>query len=112
MTGFLKNKKMRKIITVLALILSIQFVNGQSFNGFALYNAQGSNTTYLIDENQEIAHEWVMNTECNYTVALKENGNLVFQFCFESDTMFQRQNPALIETNHIPVVIGVNHSKT
>ena len=47
---------MKKTITILILILSIQFVNGQSFNGFALYNAQGSNTTYLIDENQNIAH--------------------------------------------------------
>ena len=30
----------------------------QSFNGFALYNAQGDNTTYLIDENLNIAHTW------------------------------------------------------
>ncbi len=68
---------MKKIITTLALILSIQFVDGQSFNGFALYNEGGGNTTYLIDENQNIAHTWVMGTECNYTVQLKENGNLV-----------------------------------
>tara|TARA_B110000438_G_scaffold234115_1_gene230422 strand:+ start:332 stop:1933 length:1602 start_codon:yes stop_codon:yes gene_type:complete len=50
---------------------------GQSFNGFALYNAQGSSTTYLIDENQNIAHTWTMPTECNYTVQLKDNGNIV-----------------------------------
>ena len=68
---------MKKTITILILILSIQFSNSQNFNGFALYNAQGSNTTYLIDENQNIAHTWNMSTECNYTVALKENGNLV-----------------------------------
>ena len=49
----------------------------QSFNGFALYNSQGSNTTYLIDENQNIAHTWNLTTECNYTVALKKNGNLI-----------------------------------
>jgi len=68
---------MKNTILILALFASSIFVNGQSFNGFALYNAQGSNTTYLIDENQNIAHTWDMNTECNYTVALKENGNLV-----------------------------------
>ena len=51
--------------------------NGQNFDGFALYNSQGSNTTYLIDENQNIAHTWNLNTECNYTVLLKKNGNLV-----------------------------------
>ena len=68
---------MKNTILILTLFASSIFVNGQSFNGFALYNAQGSNTTYLIDENQNIAHTWDMNTECNYTVALKENGNLV-----------------------------------
>ena len=68
---------MKKILIALTLLSSVLFVNAQSFNGFALYNSQGSNTTYLIDENQNIAHTWNMNTECNYTVALKENGNLV-----------------------------------
>tara|TARA_B100001250_G_scaffold195780_1_gene168185 strand:- start:2564 stop:4171 length:1608 start_codon:yes stop_codon:yes gene_type:complete len=73
----IKKNTMKKIILILTLSCIIHFAYAQSFNGFALYNAQGSNTTYLIDENQSIAHEWVMNTECNYTVALKENGNLV-----------------------------------
>jgi len=68
---------MKKIITILTLALSLQIINAQNFNGFALYNAQGENTTYLIDENQNISHTWNMTTECNYTVQLKENGNLV-----------------------------------
>jgi len=68
---------MKKTLFVLTLLISSLLVNGQSFNGFALYNAQGSNTTYLLDENQNIAHTWNMTTECNYTVALKENGNLI-----------------------------------
>ncbi|GIS08145.1 MAG: hypothetical protein CM15mP112_02570 [Flavobacteriales bacterium] len=54
-------------IIVLFTLLSI-YCKSQNFNGFALYNAQGSNTTYLIDENQNIAHTWNLNTECNYTV--------------------------------------------
>tara|TARA_B100001142_G_scaffold125620_1_gene127521 strand:- start:12077 stop:13660 length:1584 start_codon:yes stop_codon:yes gene_type:complete len=65
------------ILIALTLFASSIFVNAQSFNGFALYNSQGSNTTYLIDENQNIAHTWNLTTECNYTVQLKENGNLV-----------------------------------
>ena len=68
---------MKKTLFLLTLIASSILVNGQSFNGFALYNSQGSNTTYLIDENQNIAHTWNMTTECNYTVQLKENGNLI-----------------------------------
>ena len=68
---------MKKFIYLLIFVISIQFLSAQSFNGFALYNSQGSSTAYLIDENQNIAHTWNMNTECNYTVALKENGNLV-----------------------------------
>jgi len=68
---------MKKILFIIALFASVCFVKAQNFNGFALYNAQGSNTTYLIDENQNIAHTWNMTSECNYTVQLKENGNLI-----------------------------------
>jgi len=55
-------------LTLLALLI-VTVASAQNFNGFALYNAQGSNTTYLIDENQNIAHKWDMSSECNYTVA-------------------------------------------
>jgi hypothetical protein len=64
------------LFTILALLI-VTLTTAQDFNGFALYNAQGSNTTYLIDESQQIAHTWNMSTECNYTVQLKENGNIV-----------------------------------
>jgi len=68
---------MQRIISTFTLTFSFYFLAAQSFNGFALYNAQGSNTTYLIDENQQIAHTWNMTSECNYTVQLKKNGNLI-----------------------------------
>ena len=68
---------MKRILIILLLNFVTEFTFAQAFNGFALYNSQGSNTAYLIDENLQIAHAWNMNTECNYTVALKENGNLV-----------------------------------
>ena len=31
----------------------------------------------LIDKNLNIVHEWNTTTDCNYTVLLKKNGNLV-----------------------------------
>ena len=68
---------MKKIQLIFILFFFSIIVNAQSFNGFALYNSQGSNTTYLIDENQQIAHTWNMSDDCNYTVHLKDNGNLV-----------------------------------
>ena len=68
---------MKKILLLLLVIINNISLSAQSFNGFALYNSQGSNTTYLIDENQNIAHSWNLNTECNYTVLLKDNGNLI-----------------------------------
>jgi hypothetical protein len=68
---------MLRFLFSLYLLLSFTVCFSQNFNGFAIYNAQGSNTTYLIDENQNIAHTWTMPTECNYTVQLKDNGNLV-----------------------------------
>jgi len=64
------------LIATIVLILCNN-IYSQNFNGFALYNAQGDNTTYLIDESLNIAHTWTMSTECNYTVLLKDNGNLV-----------------------------------
>ena len=68
---------MKNILLGVAFFLVTILSFGQSFEGFALYNSQGSNTTYLIDENLNIAHTWNLSTECNYTVQLKENGNLV-----------------------------------
>ena len=68
---------MQRILSLLIVVISCSSLFSQSFNGFALYNAQGDNTTYLIDENLNIAHTWTMSTECNYTVLLKDNGNLV-----------------------------------
>jgi hypothetical protein len=85
---------MNKVTTILTLLLSIQIGNAQSFNGFALYNSQGSNTTYLIDENQNIAHTWNMSSECNYTVQLKENGNLVRGTKYNNTSVFSNGNIA------------------
>jgi hypothetical protein len=68
---------MKEILITIVFICVTMITFGQSFEGFALYNAQGSNTTYLIDESLNIAHTWNLSTECNYTVQLKENGNLV-----------------------------------
>jgi hypothetical protein len=65
---------MKKIL-LFAIALTAVSVAQAQFNGFALYDNQ--NTTYLIDENENIAHTWNMAEECNYTVQLKENGNLV-----------------------------------
>ncbi|MFT6983607.1 MAG: hypothetical protein ACJAUD_002386 [Crocinitomicaceae bacterium] len=50
---------------------------GQTFDGYALYNLQNQNTTYLIDKDQNIAHSWSNSVSCNYTVLLKPNGNIV-----------------------------------
>ena len=71
------NLKTKRIIKI--IVFSIFFTNQvfAQFSGFALYNRQGNTTTYLIDENENIAHTWNLSTECNYTVLLKDNGNIV-----------------------------------
>ncbi|MEE2931056.1 MAG: aryl-sulfate sulfotransferase [Bacteroidota bacterium] len=68
---------MIRIQLTLLLISITLFTVAQNFNGFALYNKNGQNTTYLIDESQNIAHTWNLTTECNYAVLLKDNGNIV-----------------------------------
>lgn len=70
-------KLTRSLLVGLVFILAAQVSNAQSFNGYALYNLQNQNTTYLIDKDGNIAHSWSMNTACNYAVLLKPNGNIV-----------------------------------
>ncbi len=68
---------MRKIFFVIAILLTFNIIFSQDFNGFALYNRQNNNTAYLIDKDGNIAKTWNCNVACNYTVLLKENGNIV-----------------------------------
>jgi hypothetical protein len=51
----------------------------QDFDGYALYNNQNESTTFLIDKDGEIAHSWNCNTNANYAVFLKNDGNLLRQ---------------------------------
>jgi len=67
----------RFFLTLAIALTAILQVSAQTFDGYALYNEQNQNTTYLVDENGDIAHSWSCNTSCNYTVQLKEDGNLV-----------------------------------
>ena len=65
------------LLLSLTLYLFTTSVIAQTFDGYALYNAQNSNTTYLIDKDGTIAHSWSCAIAGNYTVHLKEDGNLV-----------------------------------
>ena len=67
---------MNKILFIVLAIIQIS-ITSQDFNGFALYNRQNQNTAYLIDKDGSIAKTWNCNVACNYTVLLKENGNIV-----------------------------------
>ena len=78
---------MKRILLIASVLLLVSTVEAQDFNGFALYNKAGNNTTYLIDENQNIAHTWNMSEECNYTVHLKENGNLIRGLKYNSNIL-------------------------
>jgi hypothetical protein len=65
------------ILSISILLLSVGSITAQTFDGYALYNLQNNNTTYLIDKDYNIAHSWSLSLTGNYTVHLKENGNLV-----------------------------------
>ena len=71
---------MKELLFSLILTSSFIALNAQTsteFNGYALYNQQNENTTYLIDKDGDIAHTWNNDLTCNYTVLLKSNGNIV-----------------------------------
>ena len=65
------------ILSTLFCFLSYHSFFAQTFNGYALYNNMGSYTSYLIDKNGTIAKSWSCNLEGNYSVKLKDNGNIV-----------------------------------
>ena len=68
----------KKTALFLTLIL-VENLHSQSseFDGFVLYNKQNQNIAYLIDKDGNIAHTWNCDLACNYTVLLKNNGNIV-----------------------------------
>jgi hypothetical protein len=71
-----------KVFTRLLLLTGVLSMSafmavGQAFNGYALYNELNANTAYLIDKDGNIAHSWSCSVSCNYTVLLKENGNII-----------------------------------
>jgi hypothetical protein len=51
----------------------------QDFDGYALYNLQNNSTAYLIDKDGNIAKSWECNNNANYSLFLKNDGNLVRQ---------------------------------
>lgn len=51
----------------------------QDFDGYTLYNLQNNSTAYLIDKDGSIAHSWECNSNANYALFLKNDGNLVRQ---------------------------------
>ncbi len=58
-------------------LFSFTILIAQEFDGFAMYNDINSSTTYLINRNGDIAKSWNFQSACNYTVLLRENGNIV-----------------------------------
>lgn len=65
------------LLTLFFLFIAQSNFAQSEFDGFALYNAQNNNVTYLIDKDGNIAHTWSCDLPCNYTVLLKSNGNIV-----------------------------------
>lgn len=70
-------KNISKLLSAVLIVLFSVQLSAQSFDGYALYNLQNQNTAYLIDKNGDIAHSWSCSDPCNYSVKLKENGNIV-----------------------------------
>ncbi len=71
------NKFSKLFCLIGILFIFSNSVQGQEFDGYALYNSFNSNTTYLIDKNGDIANTWSLTRPCNYTVQLMENGNIM-----------------------------------
>jgi hypothetical protein len=69
----------KTLLFSLTVFIQFSILSQSSFNGYALYNGKNpnQNTVYLIDKDGTIAKTWNCSVACNYTVLLKENGNIV-----------------------------------
>jgi hypothetical protein len=65
-----------KVGTLFALALCGSEAIAQ-FDGYALYNNQNQTTAYLVDADGQIAHTWSCPSPANYSMALRDNGNIV-----------------------------------
>jgi hypothetical protein len=70
-------KFMFKTIMLLFLLTVTNESFSQNFDGYALYNLQNNNTSYLVDKDGNIAHSWSCAVACNYAVLLMESGNIM-----------------------------------
>jgi hypothetical protein len=70
-------KNFTKFLCLAALLLVTITTTAQEFDGYALFNRNNDNTTYLIDKNGDIAHTWSLARPCNYAVLLMGNGNIM-----------------------------------
>lgn len=69
----------RHILLILAISILSTRAYSQTFNGYALYSEQNAQNAYLIDSEGDIVHSWSCNKNGNYSVFLKDNGNLIRQ---------------------------------
>ena len=77
---------MKSTLLVISLLATI-FSWAQEFNGYALYNRSNQSTAYLIDKDGGTAHTWSCTRPCNYTVLLKEDGNIVRGAVYSSNEL-------------------------
>ena len=77
----------KKIILGTLLLYGTMTVLAQTFDGYVIYNPQNTNTAYLIDKDENIAHSWSCSDPCNYAVKLKENGNILRGVTYSSNIL-------------------------
>lgn len=59
------------------LCIALSCAGSEYFDGYTLFNPNGSSTTYLIDMDGEIVHQWNHSRSGGYAVYLLENGHLL-----------------------------------
>ena len=65
------------IILCSAFILTSVALGQDPFDGYTLFNPNGSQYSYLLDMDGEVVHNWHSNTGGGYAVYLLESGNLL-----------------------------------
>jgi len=73
----MKSNVCYKAAYLIAFLIGINSALAEPFDGYTLYNPNGSQTTYLIDMEGDVQHSWNHNRGGGYGVYLMPNGNLL-----------------------------------
>jgi Arylsulfotransferase (ASST)/Carboxypeptidase regulatory-like domain len=69
--------KKRQLILVILMLITVFIYGQEAFEGYTLYNPNGSRNAYLLDMEGDTVHSWYSSSNGGYSCYLLEDGSLL-----------------------------------